>query len=130
MKYFHDSVRQQKLGEFIHLEQGDMTMAKYEARFTELSRFPPQLIAREDNEALKFQDRLKSYLKNKISILNLNAYSKVVDRDLIVEKDAKELHQYKEQQRKKGRSGSAQPCTEKDCLVEIRAEGRQRRIKI
>ncbi|XP_034674216.1 uncharacterized protein LOC117905396 [Vitis riparia] len=49
-KYFPDSVRRQKVGEFIRLEQGDMTVAQYEAKFTELSRFSPQLIATEEEK--------------------------------------------------------------------------------
>ncbi|RVW70732.1 Transposon Ty3-G Gag-Pol polyprotein [Vitis vinifera] len=106
-KYFLDSVRRQKVGEFIRLEQGDMTVAQYEAKFTELSRFSPQLIATEEEKALKFQDGLKPYLKNKISILKLGVYSEVVDRALIAEKDNEELHQYKEHQRKRNRSDSA-----------------------
>ena len=92
-KYFPDSVRRQKVGEFVRLEQEDMTVAQYEAKFIELSRFAPQLIATEEEKTLKFQDRLKPYLKNKISILKLSIYSKVVDRALIAEKDNKELQQ-------------------------------------
>ena len=68
-----------------------MTVAQYEAKFTELSRFSPQLIATEGEKALKFQDGLKPYSNNKISILKLSVYSKVVDRALIAEKDNKEL---------------------------------------
>ena len=82
-------------------------MAQYEARFTELSRFASQLISTKENKALNFQDGLKPYLKNKTSILKLSVYSKVVDKALIAEKDVKELHQYREQQRKRGRSDSA-----------------------
>uniref|UniRef100_F6GZX4 Bulb-type lectin domain-containing protein n=1 Tax=Vitis vinifera TaxID=29760 RepID=F6GZX4_VITVI len=106
-KYFPDSVRWQKVGEFIRLEQRDMTVAQYEAKFTKLSRFSPQLIAIEEEKALKFQDGLKPYLKNKISILKLGVYSEVVDRALITEKDNEELHQYREQQRKRNRSDGA-----------------------
>ncbi|RVW79287.1 Transposon Ty3-I Gag-Pol polyprotein [Vitis vinifera] len=84
-----------------------MTVAQYEAKFTELSRFSPQLIATEEEKALKFQDGLKPYLKNKISILKLGVYSEVVDRALIAEKDNEELHQYREQQRKRNRSDGA-----------------------
>ena len=106
-KYFPDSVRRQKVGEFVRLEQGDLTVAQYEAKFTELSRFAPQLIATEEEKALKFQDGLKPYLKNKISILKLSVYSEVVDRALIAEKDNEELHQYREQQRKRNRNDGA-----------------------
>ena len=95
------------MGEFVRLEQRDLTVAQYEAKFTELSRFTPQLIATEEKKALKFQDGLKSYLKNKISILKLGVYLEVVDRALIAEKDNEDLHQYRKQQRKRNRSGGA-----------------------
>ena len=78
-KYFPDNVRRQKAGEFIRLEQGEMTVAQYEAKFTELSRFAPQLISTEEEKAFKFQDGLKPYLKNKISFLKLGVYLEVVD---------------------------------------------------
>ena len=68
---------------------------------------PNNFITKEENKALKFQDGLKPYLRNKISILKLSVYLEVVDRALIAEKDAEELHQYREQQRKRGRSDSA-----------------------
>ena len=68
-----------------------MTVAQYEAKFTELSCFAPQLISTKKENALKLQDRLKPYLKNKISILKLSVYSKVVDRALIAENDNKEF---------------------------------------
>ena len=107
-KYFPDSVRRQKVGEFVRLEQIDLIVAQYEAKFTELSRFTPQLIAAEEKKkTLKFQDGLKPYLKNKISILQLGVYLEVVDRALIAEKDNEELHQYRKQQRKRNRSGGA-----------------------
>ncbi|KAL6321507.1 hypothetical protein AAG906_019687 [Vitis piasezkii] len=60
-----------------------------------------------EEKALKFQDGLKPYLKNKIPILKLSVYSEVVDRALIIEKDNEELHQYREQQRKRNRNDGA-----------------------
>ena len=71
MKYFPNSVRRQKMGEFIRLKQGNMTVAQYEVKFTELSRFAPHLITTEVDKAMKFQDGLKPYLMNKKSILKL-----------------------------------------------------------
>ena len=35
-KYFPNSLREQKAAEFLTLEQGNMTMAEYEAKFTSL----------------------------------------------------------------------------------------------
>ena len=46
-------------------------------------------------------------MNNKISILKLGDYSEVVDRALIAEKDNEELHQYREQKRKRNRSDGA-----------------------
>ena len=111
------------MGEFVHLEQRDLIVAQYEARFTELSRFSPQLIATEEEKALKFQDGLKPYLKNKISILKLGVYLEVVERAFIIEKDNEELHQYREQQRKRNRSDGAHgnQVQKKSALRGIRA---------
>ena len=95
------------MGEFVRLEQRDLIVAQYEVKFTELSCFTPQLIATDEEKALKFQDGLKPYLNNKISILKLGVYLEVVDRSLIAEKDNEELHQYREQQRKRNRSDGA-----------------------
>ena len=61
-------------------------MTQYEVKFMELSRFAPQLIAIEEEKTLKFQDGLKPYLNNKISILKLGVYLKVVDRALVAKK--------------------------------------------
>ena len=65
------------------------------------------MIATEEKKALKFQDGLKPYLKNKISILKLSVYSEVVDKALIAEKDNEEFHQYREQKRKRNRNDGA-----------------------
>ena len=56
---------------------------------------------------MKFQDGLKPYLKNKISIMKLDVYSEVVDRALIAVRDSEELYQYREQQKKRNKSDSA-----------------------
>ena len=63
------------MGELARLEQGNLIMAQYEAKFTELSHFAPQLIATKETKTVKFQDELKPYLKNKISIMKLRVYS-------------------------------------------------------
>ena len=84
-----------------------MIVAQYKAKFAKLSYFALHLIATEVDKAMKFQDGLKPYLKNKISIMKLGVYLEVVDRALIVERDFKELYQYKEQQKKRNRRDGA-----------------------
>ncbi|RVW79623.1 Transposon Ty3-I Gag-Pol polyprotein [Vitis vinifera] len=92
-------------------DQGPITWRQFREAFYK-KYFPDsvrrqKLIATEEEKTLKFQDGLKPYLKNKISILKLGVYSEVVDRALIAEKDNEELHQYREQQRKRNRSDGA-----------------------
>ena len=41
------------MGEFVRLEQRDLIVAQYEAKFTELSRFALQLIATEEGKSIK-----------------------------------------------------------------------------
>ena len=53
-KYFPDSVRWQKVGKFVRLEQGEMIVVQYKDKFIEFSRFSPQLIATEEKKTLKF----------------------------------------------------------------------------
>lgn len=57
-KYFPESLRDKKEGEFLTLEQGSTTMDKYEAKFTELSRFAPHMVADAVMKAKKFERRL------------------------------------------------------------------------
>ncbi|XP_028057544.1 uncharacterized protein LOC114261473 [Camellia sinensis] len=40
-KYFPEAVRRQKQVDFLNLKQNDMSVAQYEAKFVELSRYAP-----------------------------------------------------------------------------------------
>ncbi|RVW74991.1 hypothetical protein CK203_053679 [Vitis vinifera] len=97
------------------------------AHLMTLRSFAPQLIATEEEKTLKFQDGLKPYLKNKISILKFSVYSKVVNKALITKKDNKELQQYREQQRKRSRSDGAHDNQEPKMfvLVESKIKGKK-----
>ncbi|KAL4016431.1 hypothetical protein IC575_024082 [Cucumis melo] len=53
-KFFSASLRDAKRQEFLNLEQGDMTVEKYDAEFDMLSRFAPEMIATEAARADKF----------------------------------------------------------------------------
>ena len=78
------------------------------------------MIATEEENALKFQDGLKPYLKNKISILKLSVYSEVVDRAIIAEKVIRSFSSTKSN---KGREvGVIVPmiAKHKKCLFQLR----------
>ena len=47
-------IREQKVYEFVELVQGTNTVAQYEAAFTALSRYAPELVSTEARKAAKF----------------------------------------------------------------------------
>ncbi|XP_028067871.1 uncharacterized protein LOC114270533 [Camellia sinensis] len=88
-KYFLDSLREQKASEFIHLEQGTMTVAEYESKFTQLARFATYVIPTETRKARKFEAGLDAGIKDRLEVLKLPTYAEVVDRAYIAEKGIK-----------------------------------------
>lgn len=53
-KFVPDHVWIQKLSEFEQLKQGSMIIQQYEIRFTQLSRFAPNLVATRAQRILRF----------------------------------------------------------------------------
>lgn len=86
-KYFPFAVLSQRRAEFMQLVQKDLTVAEYESKFTELSRFVPSLVAEEEDRVLKFQEGLRFAIREKIAVLRLRTYADVVDRALIAERE-------------------------------------------
>ena len=60
-KYFPRSVHRQKESKFIRLRQGNMTVAEYETKFTQLSRFASDLTSTEERKAFRFLDGLSPF---------------------------------------------------------------------
>ena len=63
-KYFPDYMREQKELEFLNLIQGNMTVAKYESKFTELSRFATHMIDDESRKAKRFERGLRPAIRS------------------------------------------------------------------
>ncbi|KAK3040154.1 hypothetical protein RJ639_028404 [Escallonia herrerae] len=104
-KYFPLNVKDQKEEEFLKLEQGDMTVAQFEAKFTSLSRYAPHLVDTENRKARRFEKGLKRGIKNRLLASRLRMYAQVVERAKILEADYKEFEKEKEEQRhKRGRA--------------------------
>ncbi|XP_028086315.1 uncharacterized protein LOC114287238 [Camellia sinensis] len=57
-KYFSQCIRDRKVSEFEQLKQGNMTVAEYEAKFTELARYAPRMIDTYYKKARKFEGGL------------------------------------------------------------------------
>ncbi|XP_020252369.1 uncharacterized protein LOC109829752 [Asparagus officinalis] len=97
-KYIPESVRDQWAIEFQGLQQNNMTVQEYEAKFTQLSRFAPHLIAEESDKAKKFQRGLRGNIRGKLVALRIRNYAELVETAFEIEKD---LLEYQEIRNKK-----------------------------
>ena len=79
-KYFPESIRHMKEVEFIKLEQGNLSVSQYEAKFAELSRFAPHLVDNEARMTRMFLRGLKPKIRRHLISHKFNLYSDIVDR--------------------------------------------------
>lgn len=93
-KYFPHVMRESRTREFIYLVQRDMTVSKYQAKFEELSRFAPHMLPNDATRARRFEECLRTAIKDKIAILKLTRYADVVERALIAEKSVPETKRF------------------------------------
>ncbi|XP_028064705.1 uncharacterized protein LOC114267832 [Camellia sinensis] len=82
-KNFPQCCRDRKMSEFQELKQGRMSVAKYEAKFTELARFSPQVVDTDYKKARKFKGGLHSDVFDWVDVLKLPTYVDVLDRTLM-----------------------------------------------
>ena len=68
-EYFPEDVRNKKEMEFLELKQGNMTMAKYAAKFEELMRYFPHYQGKdgESSKCVKFLNGLRPELKQVVN---------------------------------------------------------------
>lgn len=86
-KYFLDSVRDRMKTDFLALRHGNMTVAEYEKRFDELSRYATEFISTEASRAKRFEQGLRPVIREKLVALKIREYGDLVDRAVIVERD-------------------------------------------
>ncbi|XP_028079273.1 uncharacterized protein LOC114281035 [Camellia sinensis] len=84
-KYCPQCVRDRKVSEFEGLKQGNLTVAEYEAKFTELARFTPYLVDTDYKKARKFENDLRNDILERVNVLKLPTYVDVLDRALMSE---------------------------------------------
>ncbi|KAL8089415.1 hypothetical protein AgCh_039026 [Apium graveolens] len=70
---------------FLKLKQDRVTVAEYEAKFTELSRFVPEFVNTEEKKTRRFQLGLKQWIQNRVAVLELTDYATLVQKASIVE---------------------------------------------
>lgn len=100
-KYFPRFMETQMELKFLELKQGNMTVAEYEAKFTELSRFVPEYVNTEAKRARRFQLGLKQWIQNRVAVLELTDYATLVQKASIIEAGSEQLQNEKEGKKRK-----------------------------
>ena len=95
------AIQNAKRLEFEKLKQGsNMSVADYEAEFTNLAEYAPHLLITEDMKARKFEEGLKFKIRKVIRPLQMPTYADVLDRAIIVEQDVNESKLYHENKKR------------------------------
>ncbi|XP_028124105.1 uncharacterized protein LOC114321162 [Camellia sinensis] len=84
-KYFSQCFRDWKVSEFQELKQGRMSVAEYKSKFTELAWFVPHMVDTNYKKAQKFECSLDLEVFDRVGVLKLPTYVKVLDRALMAE---------------------------------------------
>ncbi|XP_028056518.1 uncharacterized protein LOC114260569 [Camellia sinensis] len=84
-KYFPWCFLDRMALEFQELKQGKMSVAEYEAKFTELAKFAPHMVDMDYKKARKFEVGLDLDILDRVGVLNLPTYVNVLDRALMAE---------------------------------------------
>ncbi|XP_058219278.1 uncharacterized protein LOC131329877 [Rhododendron vialii] len=83
-----------------------MTIADYEAEFTNLEKFGSHAIDIDKRKACKFEDGLIPGIRNVVKPLRLPTYADVLDRALIVEQGREDVKKISESKKRKNRQNT------------------------
>ncbi|KAL5573909.1 hypothetical protein UlMin_023506 [Ulmus minor] len=86
-QYIPKSVHREKDREFSRLEQENKTVAEYEASFAQLTKFTPDLVATEKSRARRFEEGLRTSIRQAVILFKIATYSGVVNKALLVERE-------------------------------------------
>ncbi|XP_056691642.1 uncharacterized protein [Spinacia oleracea] len=73
-KFYPPSLRKQKEDEFLHLQQGTMSVLEYANKFMELSRFAPDLVSTEQSRMNRFERGLHLKYQDRLSTQRFTSY--------------------------------------------------------
>ncbi|XP_056691733.1 uncharacterized protein [Spinacia oleracea] len=77
-KFYPPSLRKQKEDEFLHLQQGTMSVLEYANKFMELSRFAPDLVSTEKSRMNRFERGLHLKYQDRLSTQRFTSYQDMV----------------------------------------------------
>ena len=85
-KYMPEAYQQSKMIEFTHLQQGELTIAEYEVKFDQLSRYATHMIATERAKCLKFVSGLRYEIKNRLTARDTQNFAELREAALWAER--------------------------------------------
>ncbi|KAL3740601.1 hypothetical protein ACJRO7_021820 [Eucalyptus globulus] len=86
-KHFFDCAKNKKITEFVQLEQSELTVDQYEAKFSELSRYDPRLVEDQEEKAKRFLKGLRNDIRKQLVPLNIRDYNVIYERAQLVEQE-------------------------------------------
>lgn len=87
--------------QLFELKQGDMSVADYERRFTELSGFVAEYVDSEEKRAKKFQRGLKPWIRAKVVVIELNTYASALQKAMIIKGESDRAQEEKDNKKRK-----------------------------
>ncbi|GAB2283640.1 hypothetical protein Dimus_039613 [Dionaea muscipula] len=93
-KYYTAHARAQKKTELLSLKQGDMKISAYDAKFSELSRFAPELVATEEDKMFLFLKGMNPDLQvlvrglKCLSLVDMVERAAGIDDEIQIQRDA------------------------------------------
>ncbi|GAU48050.1 hypothetical protein TSUD_404850 [Trifolium subterraneum] len=95
-KYFPADVKNKKVVEFMKLEQGDMSVAEYAAKFESLCAFSPHYNTpeAENDKCVKFESGLRPDIKHIIGFAEIRNFTTLVAKARICDEDGKAKNNY------------------------------------
>ena len=85
-KFLPQTVRDQLHDEFLHIRQGNRSVAEYDREFTRLSRFASRIVSTERERAAHFLQGLQWSIQDKLVALRHQTYTEVFEAALEVER--------------------------------------------
>lgn len=86
---------------FLELKQDNMTVSEYAAKFNELAKFALHQVDTEARKARRFELGLKSWLYNKVAVLQINTFAALMERAIIAEEGSEAMSLYNKEKRSK-----------------------------
>ena len=78
-RFLSPAVREKLRDQFCQLKQSSSSVAEFEAAFTSLSRFAPELVASEERRCIEFEKKLRRGLKLRVGGTMIREYGRMVD---------------------------------------------------